>query len=164
MNVEFVGKVQPRISKDQLYLQIAELIATRGTCARRQVGCVLVDKHGRILSTGYNGVASGQPHCSDPAHRCSGARSPSGTDLALCQAIHAEQNAILYLSDPFSVDTAYLTDTPCESCIKLLLGTSCRRIVANRKYPHPEAINLWLNTGRELWIVDGSELSRQFPA
>lgn len=161
MNIDLVGRVQPRISKDQLYLEIAELIATRGTCARRQVGCVLVDKHGRILSTGYNGVASGQPHCSDPAHRCSGADSPSGTNLGACQAIHAEQNAILFLPDPFAVDTAYLTDTPCESCMKLLLGTSCNRIVANRSYPHTEAISLWLSTGRLLLIADNGRLVRQ---
>ena len=172
-----------RPSRDSVYLKIAELIATRGTCARRQVGCVLVDKRGRILATGYNGVASGRPHCSDvvmvdnpalvdgtgarrPAehwepvqvpHRpnaCPGAGAASGQALDQCEAIHAEQNAILLLGNPYVVDTAYVTATPCTECMKLLLGTSCRRIVAGKYYPHGQALKWWSDAGRELVVLE----------
>lgn len=171
-----------RPSRDSVYLKIAELIASRGTCARRQVGCVLVDRRGRILATGYNGVASGRPHCSEvvlvdnpslvgkdgarrPAEHwereqvatrpnaCPGALSASGQNLDQCEAIHAEQNAILLLSNPWSVDTAYVTATPCVSCMKLLLGTSCKRIVAGKYYPHGEALKWWSEAGRELIVM-----------
>jgi dCMP deaminase len=138
----------PRPSLDQLYLGIAELMATRGTCARRQVGCVLVDAKGRILSAGYNGVASGRPHCVDSP--CPGAGLASGQGLDRCEALHAEQNAILLLADPWKVHTAYVTVSPCISCIKLLLGTSCQRIVCRKIYPHPEALEWWSQAGREL--------------
>ncbi len=140
-----------RPTRDELYSAIARLIATRGTCARRQVGCVLVDARGRILATGYNGVASGQKHCRDGVP-CSGANSASGTDLDSCEAIHAEQNAILLLQDPWAVETAYVTTTPCTSCVKLLLGTSCKRIVAGSAYPQPQAMQLWVQSGRELFV------------
>jgi dCMP deaminase len=54
-----------RPTKIEYFLAIAKVVATRSTCLRRSVGCVLVDKRGHILSTGYNGVASGQPHCNE---------------------------------------------------------------------------------------------------
>ncbi len=141
----------PRPSLDQLYLQMAQLIATRGTCARRQVGCVLVDARGRVLSMGYNGVPSGAPHCTD--HPCPGANFPSGQGLNECQAIHAEQNAVVLLPDPWAVHTAYITVTPCQSCVKLLLATSCQRIVAAGTYAHTDAIREWQTNGREITLL-----------
>jgi dCMP deaminase len=140
-----------RISQHDLYLGMAKLVALRGTCSRRKVGCVLVDSRGRVLSTGYNGVASGLPHCNE-GHPCPGAGLPSGQGLDSCQAIHAEQNAILHLADPYSVDVAYVTATPCISCMKLLLGTSCRLIVAAEAYPHSQAVDWWRAAGREILL------------
>lgn len=141
-----------RQSRDELYLNIATLISHQGTCIRRQVGCVLTDKRGRILSTGYNGVATGRPHCSE-GHPCKGACLPSGEGLDLCEAIHAEQNAVLLLSDPWIVDTCYVTCTPCISCLKLLLGTSCKRIVSNYAYSHTESLSWWSSAGRVMEIL-----------
>lgn len=46
-------------------MKIASVTAKRATCLRRSVGCVLLDKDGFILATGYNGVAAGQPHCNE---------------------------------------------------------------------------------------------------
>lgn len=54
-----------RISRDEWGLRLAEVTALRGTCLRRQVGCVLVDYGGRVLATGYNGVPRGMPHCNE---------------------------------------------------------------------------------------------------
>jgi len=143
-----------RLSRDELYVGITRLIAQRGTCVRRQVGCVLVDPRGRILSTGYNGVAAGRPHCSE-GHPCEGANYPSGQGLDLCHAIHAEQNAILLLNDPWSVETAYVSCIPCLSCLKLLLGTSCQRIVALEHYPHTQSVEWWKAAGRKIEIWQG---------
>jgi len=140
-----------RRSQDSIYLEMARLISLRGTCARRRVGCVLVDQDGFVLSMGYNGVASGRPHCIDLDHRCPGADLPSGVGLDQCQAIHAEQNAILRLPDPRQLYTAYCTTSPCISCVKLLLGTSCERIVFAQEYPHSVSATWWKEAGRE-WV------------
>jgi len=141
-----------RPTRDDVYLEMAELVAKRGTCPRRAVGCVLVDRRGRVLATGYNGVASGRPHCSE-GFPCPGAECPSGTSLDKCEAIHAEQNAILLLQDPWSVYTVYLTASPCVSCVKLLLGTSAKRIVCREVYPHADAIQWWKRAGREMVVI-----------
>jgi dCMP deaminase len=52
-----------RPNVDAYFLALASLIATRSTCLRRSVGCVLVDERNHVLATGYNGVAPGRPHC-----------------------------------------------------------------------------------------------------
>ena len=53
--------------------------------------------------------------------------------------------------DIHKIVTAYCTDSPCISCVKLLLNTSCQRIVFGRRYPHDEAEHLWYQAGRQ-WI------------
>lgn len=141
----------PRASIEEIGLAIAFDWARRGTCPRRQVGCLLLDEHNDTVGDGYNGPASGEPHCIDKP--CPGAHLPSGTGLSQCEAIHAEANAILRCKDIRAIHTAYLTDSPCMDCVKLLLGTGCRRIVFARKYApqHDAAEHLWRRAGRE-WI------------
>lgn len=144
-----------RPSKDEWLLAMARLVATRGTCARRQVGCVLVDARGHVLSTGYNGRPRGLDHCSEGSP-CAGAASPSGTDLDLCEAVHAEANALLQCPDVEAIDTCYVTVSPCVGCVKLLLNTSCRRIVAAAPYAaihEAGARGLWQRAGRAAWVV-----------
>lgn len=138
-----------RASIEETGLAVAAAWSRRGTCPRRRVGCLLVDERTNTLATGYNGPASGEPHCIDQP--CPGAQAASGTSLDACEAIHAEANAIMRCSDVFAIHTAYCTDSPCIHCVKLLLGTSCRRIVFARKYPHETAERLWRRSGRE-WI------------
>lgn len=136
-----------RPGRDEVYLEMAASFAKRGTCMRRQVACILVDADGYFLSMGYNGPAAGRPHCSE-GYPCPGAEAPSGTNLDACQALHAEQNAILRLPDPRRVHTAYCTASPCISCVKLFLGTSCERIAFLEEYPHPAAKQWWIEAGR----------------
>lgn len=164
-------------------MSLAVLTAQRATCLRRKVGCVLLNHRGHVLSTGYNGVASGQPHCSDTEvswtadttewltkprqirvvshpHACPGAHAASGTNLDGCEAIHAEQNALLQCRDIYMIDTAYVTASPCMTCTKLLLNTGCQRIVYLEEYPHPAAKNLWIASGKHWEKLESSGLQR----
>lgn len=148
-----------RPDRDEWAMDLALLTARRSTCMRRQVGCILLNDRGHVLATGYNGVAAGQPHCNhhDQFHEtgfpnaCSGAHAPSGTNLDACQAIHAEQNALLQCRDVYTIHTAYTTTSPCITCAKLLLNTSCQRIVFFEAYVNQEAKKLWEDAGRE-WV------------
>lgn len=164
-----------RYTKDDTGIELARTVAKRSTCLRRAVGCVLMDPHGRIIGTGYNGVARGQPHCNEPGppredgkmiapfegskllttasypHACRAAGAKSGTQLDGCGAIHAEQNALMHCAEIMAIHTCYVTTSPCMTCVKMLLNTPCERIVFAELYPHDEAKDLWTQAGRA-WI------------
>jgi len=150
-----------RPTQDQYLMELAKVAATRATCLKRAVGCVLADEKGRVLSIGYNGVASGQPHCNEPRfneahkakefpHSCVGYDLPSGQDS--CEAVHAEHNAILQCKDADKIYTAYVTLSPCKPCIKLLMNTGCQRIVFREEHTDPWPREQWLKLGRE-WLL-----------
>lgn len=148
-----------RMDRDQLGLTLAAAWSLRSTCVRRSVGCVLFDGAGHEVGSGYNGTASGLPHCLDTGgirdRACPGAGARSGEGLDLCEAIHAEANALLRCSDVREIVTAYVTASPCVHCTKLLLNTGCRRIVFAVRYAHDDASrSLWERAGRSWEQVD----------
>lgn len=150
-----------RIGFDEICLLVAHVISQRGTCARRQVGCVLTDVKNRIIATGYNGRPRGWPHCLDDgsvdAYACAGVSAPSGVDLDGCEAIHAEQNALLQCDNVDLVHTCYVTVSPCVACVKLLLNTGCRRIVFAQAYApqHVRAAEILAARGAVDWVCLG---------
>ncbi len=131
---------------DFYFLRMAKLVSERGTCARRKVGCIFVNKKNHVIATGYNGNPSGFSHCID--NPCLGAKSKSGEDLDKCEAIHAEQNALLQCKDVYDIDRVYTTLEPCVHCVKLLLNTSANQIIFGEKYVHDLARKLWENSSR----------------
>jgi dCMP deaminase len=140
--------INKRPSIDEYYIAMATLVASRSTCRRRMVGCSLTDAEGVLLSTGYNGVPRGQPHCIETP--CEGAGMASGTGLDVCEAIHAEQNAIGFCRDKREIHTCYTTTAPCISCLKLLMNTPCQRIVYLQDYTTSVlAQKRWTDIGRE---------------
>ncbi len=137
-----------RPDEHETWLLVANTIAARGTCHRRRVGCVLVDRAGCISSTGYNGPGPGQPHCTD--HPCAGAGFASGTGLGECEAIHAEQNALITCKEFSQVRSIYSTAAPCIHCTKMLLRTTADEIYFIEPYAN-SGQHLWERTGRK-WI------------
>ena len=79
---------------DEYFMKLAELIKTRSTCLRRQVGALVVQDK-RIVSTGYNGAPKWCRHCDELGCMRQKLNVPSGEKHELCRAVHAEQNAIL---------------------------------------------------------------------
>ena len=88
-----------RPDTDAYFIDMAKLAASRSTCIRRSVGCVLVNARNHVLATGYNGVPAGSTHCNEVStirgaltfgHACAGADADSGTNLDSCLAVHAE--------------------------------------------------------------------------
>lgn len=136
-----------RVSFYEYALRLAETVASRGTCARRQVGCVLMNERRHVLATGYNGVPAGARHCDQEP--CPGAGLPSGTGLDLCEAVHAEANALLQCHDVWDAAYCFTTTSPCVPCVKLLLNTGVREVVFRTPYAHDEAASrLWVAAGR----------------
>ncbi len=145
--------MKDRIDTDEYFLRMATLISLRSTCARRHTGCIVINERRHVLATGYNGVAAGQDHC-EGERECPGATAEPGASLSECHAIHAESNALLQCNNVHNIHTSFSTDSPCIHCIKLLLNTSCQRIVFSRRYPHTEPENLWRRSGRDWCFID----------
>jgi dCMP deaminase len=108
----------------EYFLRIAETVAIRADCDRRQVGAVVV-KDNRIVGTGYNGAPAGAPGCATCPRRLSKVEPFSSYDTGpgTCIAIHAEANALLYTDRADLVGaTMYTTCQPCDGCLKLIAG------------------------------------------
>lgn len=146
----FMPKFRP--DRDEWFTEMAILVSRRSTCRRLAVGAVLVSERGHVLATGYNGRAAGLPHCAEGIggvfpHACFNSDAPPGEPNG-CESIHAEQNALLQCRDVHEIETCYCTIAPCLTCVKLLLNTSCRRIVFAEEYAYPDAVRLWTTAGR----------------
>jgi dCMP deaminase len=125
---------------DKYFMSVAQLTALLSTCAAVKVGAVLT-KNNRILSTGYNGVASGQKHCEDIF---GGLDLHVGTpdrvrhhEFTQKHEIHAEVNAILDAGkrDTLETDTTmYVSTRPCFDCIKVCIASGVKRIVYLHEY------------------------------
>lgn len=118
-----------RKSWDEYFMEITQLVAQRSTCERAFVGCVLVNSDHRIVSTGYNGTASGNPHCIDVGHRM--------RDGHCIATIHAEMNALLYCAKegiPAKGSICYVTHFPCLNCTKALIQAGISAIYYHEAY------------------------------
>ncbi len=136
---------EQRPSWDAYFMATALLMASRSSCQRLNVGCVIVSggsQKNRIVAAGYNGFLPGAPHTS---------RVRDGHELA---TVHAEQNAV---SDAarrgVSLDgaTTYITHFPCINCAKILAAAGIRFIKYHRDYRNDELVkNLLEESGVHL--------------
>lgn len=145
--------IMVRPTWDELFMELARLMARRSTCLRRQVGAVLV-RDNRVLASGYNGPPSGMPHCAELGG-CLREKLgvPSGERQEICRAIHAEQNAVLQLAITGLSGrgaTAYVTAHPCFTCAKLLVQLGVVRVVYADGYPDGLARELFAEAGIEV--------------
>lgn len=135
-----------RKSWNQYFMEITEMVASRSTCDRAFVGCVLVNDDHRIVSTGYNGSVAGNPHCDDVGHTM--------RDGHCIATIHAEMNALLYCAkEGISVKNcnAYITHFPCLNCTKALIQAGIKKIYYKYEYNIDEyALYLLKNNNVEI--------------
>lgn len=119
---------------DEYFMTIAELTSQRSNCIKRRVGSLVV-KNNRILSLGYNGTPRGTVNCFEGGcPRCSNQSQP-GTNLDLCMCIHAEENALLFLSaTELENSTLYVTLMPCIGCAKKIIQCRISRILYKDNY------------------------------
>ncbi|GFN35252.1 deoxycytidylate deaminase [Tepidimicrobium xylanilyticum] len=114
---------------NEYFMEIAEMVATRSTCDRAEVGCLIVNDDNRIVSTGYNGSISGNPHCNDVGHTM--------RDGHCIATIHAEMNALIYCAkEGISVKDCrvYVTHFPCLNCTKALIQAGIKKIYYKHSY------------------------------
>jgi dCMP deaminase len=138
-----------RISRDELFMQVAASFAQRSTCLRGNVGAVIV-KNRHIIAHGYNGAPAGMPQCdevgcdeqtwwetyTDPASM----QSPTGwtqVESGCLRTVHAEANAVAYAS---RVGVAcegavmYTTHEPCRKCAELIIQAGICKVFFSKPY------------------------------
>ncbi|MDR1122818.1 MAG: dCMP deaminase family protein [Endomicrobium sp.] len=126
-----------RPSWNEYFMKLAWLIAERSTCQRHHVGAVII-KDKRILTTGYNGAASGTKDCLLLGCLKNAMNIPSGQKHEACRAIHAEQNAIIqggYHGINIKGSTLYCTHSPCVLCAKMIVNAGIKKVIADTEYP-----------------------------
>jgi dCMP deaminase len=105
-----------RPTKEQMFCDIAKVVARRSHCTKKHVGCVITDTTGQRIAIGYNGLAAGGPNTcgAEPGERCA--------------CVHAEANAVAkahWVGDKI----AYVTETPCDTCKALLTNAGVTQIL-----------------------------------
>ncbi|MBD3296282.1 MAG: cytidine deaminase [Candidatus Omnitrophica bacterium] len=156
MSRERTQKKMTRPSWDRYFLNIAELVATRSTCLRRQVGAVAV-KEKQILATGYNGAPTGIEHCDRVGCLRQQMKVPSGERHELCRALHAEQNAFLQAAKhgvSLHGSTLYITVQPCSICAKMIINAGIKKVVVSGEYPDEFAGRFLEEAGIKITVVN----------
>jgi dCMP deaminase len=83
-----------------------------------KVGCYIVDATNSPVSTGFNGMISEADESFFTWER----------PMKYLYVIHAEHNALLFSKRDLAGCKAYVTQAPCESCLKLMLQAKIREI------------------------------------
>lgn len=121
---------------DIYFMNIANVVKTRSTCLRKQVGAVLV-RNKQIISTGYNGAPTGIKHCDKTGCLRQKLNIPSGQRHELCVASHAEANAILQAAkNGLRTDGCilYITHSPCILCTKSIINAGIKEVIYHEEY------------------------------
>lgn len=116
---------------DSRFLDVARLVSTWSRDPSTQVGAVITDSLGRIVSTGFNGFPRGVDDSPDRYN-------DRDAKLGLC--VHAELNAILFGGDRVRGASIYIYPLPpCCECTKAIIQSGIIRIV----YPDMPIPDRW---------------------
>jgi dCMP deaminase len=122
---------------DDYFINLAFVIAKRGTCKRLDVGAIIV-KNKRILTTGYSGAPAGLPHCLEVGCLIQKSLKEDGTVKENClRTTHAEQNAIVQAAlHGVNIENSiiYVTTEPCLNCAKMIINAGIKKVVAAQQY------------------------------
>lgn len=158
-----------RVSKENYYLDIAQTVAERSTCLRKQYGAIIV-KNDVIVSTGYNGAPRGRINCTDLGICMRDKLNiPRGERYELCRSIHSEQNAIIAAAREQMIgSTLYMVcvdpsdgslvpgTTSCMMCKRVIINAGIEKVVVRDTKEEFRVINV------SDWIEDDDSLSGKF--
>ena len=158
-----------RRDKINYYLDLAQVVAQRGTCLRRLYGAVIV-KNDEVISTGYTGAPRGRENCSD-RKTCirEELNVPRGERYELCRSVHAEANAIisaerermigssLYLSGREVGTGKYIANSSsCSMCKRMIINAGIETVYIRDDEEHYRVVKV-----RD-WIEDDESLDGRF--
>ncbi|MDY3928934.1 MAG: deaminase [Clostridia bacterium] len=159
-----------RRDKQNYYLDIAQTVAERGTCLRRNYGAIIVHND-EIISTGYVGAPRGRKNCNDIG-MCIRTKLniPRGERYEMCRSVHAEANAIISASRRDMIGaTLYLVgleaDTGelvansccCSMCKRMVINSGIKDVVIRDTESDYRVISVqdWIDNDESLEGVRG---------
>jgi dCMP deaminase len=114
-----------RISFEEMAIKFAKDAALRSEDPHKQVGCSILNKEGRLLSIGYNGLLPKQ-------------EVPSGfwgnRDERRKYVIHAETNALACISRYEEPHILACTLLPCPSCAINIISHGIKKVIYTEEY------------------------------
>lgn len=119
-------------------MQLAMGMASRSTCARLQVGCVITSiDYRQVLAVGYNGNAAGLANGCD------------SEEPGKCGCLHAEDNAVINCraarGEPKIV---FVTHSPCVMCAKRFINLGdVVQVYYAQAYRSGEGLDLLIRAG-----------------
>lgn len=145
--------MQYRITRQLMFMEMAESAAKRSTCFRANVGAI-VTHNNNVVAIGWNGPPAGEDHCT--GHTCPGAQT------GCTRSIHAEINALTRVSMSLTGGLElFLTHSPCAECARCILFYGRTALYVNKIYFR----DLYrINDHLEGLIRDGLEVYQLTPA
>lgn len=158
-----------RRDKHNYYLDIAETVAERGTCLRRNYGCIIV-KNDEIVSTGYSGAPRGRKNCLDLGI-CTREKMniPRGERYEMCRSVHSEQNAIISASRKemlgstlYLVGKVYTTGelvpdaSSCALCKRMIINAGIEKVIIRNDHDNYTVVDV------SEWIENDDSLSGSY--
>lgn len=154
-----------RRDKYNYYLDIAQTVAERGTCLRRNYGAIIVHND-EIISTGYVGAPRGRKNCSDLGYCIRQQLNiPRGERYEMCRSVHAEANAIISASRRDMIGaTLYLVGLEkdsgkivansccCSMCKRMVINAGIKDVVIRDTEDEFRVIDVedWINNDESL--------------
>jgi dCMP deaminase len=143
-----------RATWDETGMRMADAIALRSACERRQCGAVIFARDNRLVAAAYNGPPAGYDlTCRSCPRNISG---DAGVGYDNCVSLHAEANGIA-VGDRREREggTIYITSAPCRGCAFLIsnsgLARAVFRILPEDAHRQPsQSVNVLRDSGLEV--------------
>ena len=133
--------------QEEMYMEMAEVVAKRSYAKRLQVGCLVV-KDNRILSVGYNGTLPGDDNTCE--------HEKDGILVTKPDVIHAEANAILKMArDGQAAKDAVLFSTvlPCIDCSKMIVASGIKKVYWRNCYRSTDGMSFLFSHNIEVELI-----------
>lgn len=119
-------------------MDMAKRVALMSHAQRNKVGSVL-EKDGRIISMGWNGMPAGFENECEDEH-----------NVTKAEVIHSEMNLIAKLAkstDSGLGSTMYVTLSPCVACAKLIIQSGITKVIYDEQYRDSSGLALLEKAG-----------------
>lgn len=136
-----IKEITSRPTFEEIYMKFAIDLAKRSTCARLNVGAVVVsDDYSRVYGIGYNGNAAGFQNSCD------------SDEPGNCGCLHAEDNALLKTNGGSEVPKIiFVTHQPCAYCAKRMINKGgVKKVYFNEPYRLKAGLEILERAGVEV--------------